>query len=162
MDKKKIERLYKANYHLLFMVARSILMDNEDSRDVVNEAFAKLLSAKKAVVEGEELRFLTTCVRNISLNTLKHKGIRERFAKMCFASERSDARDDSYWKDKAAEVMSIVDSLFTERMKRIFHLRFVEGMKYEEIAAELGVARMTVYNDLLRIIDLVKGKVEMP
>lgn len=162
MDKKKIERLYKANYHMLFMIARSILMDDEESRDVVNEAFTKLLSANKTVAEGDEVRFLTVCVRNISLNTVKHKGIRERFARMCFATERTEVRDDSYWKDKADEVMSIVDGLFTERMKRIFHLRFVKGLRYDDIASELGVARMTVYNDLLRIMDMIKEKVKMP
>lgn len=169
MDKKKTERLYKANYRRLFLVARSILMDDEESRDAVNEAFSRLLSAtvgdgfiRPNIAEGDEVGFLTVCVRNICLNTLKRKNIRERFAKMCFSTERAYIGDETYWKDKAAEVMSVVDSHFTERMKQVFRLRFVEGLKYDEIATELGVARMTVYNDLLRIIDLIKEKVEMP
>lgn len=156
MDKKKIEHLYKTHYARLFRLALGVLGDEEDSRDAVNEAFSRLISAEVEVEDGYEPRFLTTCVRNVCLNAVKHKNVRERFARMCFAADGDCFSDEEYWKDTAAEVMSIVESQFTERMKRVFLLRFADGLKYEEIAAELGIARMTVYKDLFKGVDLVK------
>lgn len=156
--KGRIEELYKTNYRRLYSMARGILGGDEDARDAVNEAFAKLLFSKTKVGDGEETRFLAVCVRNICLNMVKHKSIHERFERMCFASERFNDYDDGYWRDTADEVMNIVNSLFTERMRCIFRLRFVDGMKYDEIAAELGVSRMTVYNDLIDIVDTIKKR----
>lgn len=156
MDKKKTEHLYKTHYARLFRLAHGVLGDEEDSRDAVNEAFSRLISADVEVEDGDELRFLTACVRNVCLNAVKHKSVRERFARMCFTSDGDDFGDEEYWKDAADEVMSIVNGKFTERMKRVFMLRFAGGLKYEEIATELGIARMTVYKDLFKGVDLVK------
>lgn len=159
--KVKIEELYKANYRQLYQIARNILGSDEDARDAVNDAFAKLLSSKTKIEAGGELRFLSVCVRNICLNSVKHKSIHERFSQMCFATERTNYDDDGYWKDTADEVMNIVSSVFTERMQSVFRLRFVEGRKYDEIAAELGVSRMTVYNNLIDIAETIKEKVKL-
>lgn len=145
----------------MYQIARSILGDDEASRDAVNDAFAKLMASDTEVAEGDEARFLAVCVRNGCLNTLKHKSVHERFAKMYFTTATVDMRDDSYWKDRADEVMGIVNEQFTERMRRIFNLRFIEGLKYDEIATELGVARMTVYNDLFRGVEIIKRNVRL-
>lgn len=156
MDKKKVEKLFKGCYRQMYAIARSILGDDDESRDAVNDAFARLLSADIWVEEGNEERFLATCVRNNCLNRVKHKSVHERFARMYFSSASADMRDDSYWKDATDAVMAFVESNFSERMQRIFHLRFVDGLKYEEIAAELEVSRVTVYKDLFRGVDMIK------
>ena len=46
MDKSLIEQLFRQHYAQMLSIARCLLYDEEESRDVVSEVFASLLKPK--------------------------------------------------------------------------------------------------------------------
>lgn len=155
MDKKTVERLYTENSERLRQVAMYILADEEESRDVVNDVFMRLLSTDIAAKEGEEVAFVARCVKNECLNRMKHKSVRERFERLYSESIVNDEAADSCYDAEA--LMSYVDENFTDRMKQVFRLRFVEGMKYGEIANELAISHGAVYKHIVHCLDMIKN-----
>lgn len=155
MDKRTVERLYTENCWQMCRLATSILADAEEGRDAVNDVFTRLLSAETVVKEGEEQTYIARCVRNECLNRMKHKSVRERFERLYSESIVDDEPTDNRYDAEA--LLQFAEANFTERMKQVFRLRFVEGMKYGEIANELAISHGAVYKHIVHCLDLIKN-----
>lgn len=155
MDKRKVESLYKEHYQRMHRLAMSLLVDDAESQDTVSEIFTRLLAADMSIGEGDEARYLARCVRNECLNKLRNKGVRERFATL-YSEEHEESYADSDWEDKAQRLNEFMAENFSERMIQVYTLRFAEGKKMNEIAAELGISRIAVYKHIVHCINMVK------
>ncbi len=82
MDKKEFEHIYRQYYAQMYRLAKTMLYDPQESKDVVSDIFARLLRdgvlPHKEKVEG----YLMTAVRNRCRDVLNHKSIRERVEKL--------------------------------------------------------------------------------
>lgn len=155
MDKKTVERLYTEESGRMRRIAMCILADEEESRDVVNDIFVRLLSTDIAAKEGDEVAFVARCVKNECLNRMKHKSVRERFERLYSESIVEDEAADSHYDAEA--LMEYVEENFTERQQQVFRLRFLDGKKYGEIANELSVSHGAVYKHIVHCIDMIKN-----
>lgn len=155
MDKKTVESLYTENCWQMCRLATSILADVEEARDAVNDVFTRLLATEIVVKEGEEQAYIARCVRNECLNRMKHKSVRERFERLYSESLVDDEPTDNSYNAEA--LLSFAEEKFTDRMKQVFRLRFVEGKKYGEIANELAISHGAVYKHIVHCIDLIKN-----
>ena len=72
--KKEIEQLFRQHYAKLYNLARCILSDDDESKDVVSEVFAQILADDVVLVPGSEDGYLMRSVRNGCLNLIAHKG----------------------------------------------------------------------------------------
>ena len=73
IDKREFETLFRRHYDGMFRLARRMLNDDADSKDVVSEVFAQLLHSG-ADLKSETLQaYLLTSVRNRCVNLLVHK-----------------------------------------------------------------------------------------
>ena len=68
MNQETTERLFKKHYAQLIRLARMLLYDDDEARDVVSEVFATLL--KTDIVPKNIDSYLMTSVRNRCLNLL--------------------------------------------------------------------------------------------
>ena len=107
MTRKDVESLFKTHYTQMYHLALTLLFDEAESKDVVSEVFASLISSKAAIkreqsdagissAEREQARpkvkvvmrtdnakaFLLASVRHRCLNVLQHKQVQERFARL--------------------------------------------------------------------------------
>ena len=58
--KKDIEQLFRQHYAKMYNLARCILSDDDESKDVVSEVFAQILADDVVLVPGsEDARFST-------------------------------------------------------------------------------------------------------
>ena len=78
MDKETIAQLFRQHYAQMLSLARCLLYDEEESRDVVSEVFASLLKSTMLIPSNIE-GYLMTSVRNRCLDLLEHKGVQARF-----------------------------------------------------------------------------------
>ena len=94
MKKEDIERLFRQHYAQMTRLARTLLYDDEEARDVVSEVFATLIKADIAPMEIE--RYLLTSVRNRCLNLIEHKSVRAKFEQVYTLEMRleSEPTDD--------------------------------------------------------------------
>ena len=78
--KKDIEQLFRQHYAKMYNLARCILSDDDESKDVVSEVFAQILADDVVLVPGSEDGYLMRSVRNRCLNLIAHKSVKERVA----------------------------------------------------------------------------------
>ena len=153
MTQKEIEWLFRQHYAQLTRLARSLLYDAEEARDVVSEVFATLLGADIAPrnVEG----YLSASVRNRCLNLLEHKSVRAKFERaytLEMKAESQPVTDD----DRLKRLMAYAEQNLTEQTLRVFRMRHLQGMKYQEIAHELGISRVMVYKHLAQAMEKIR------
>ena len=153
MTQKEIEWLFRQHYAQLTRLARSLLYDAEEARDVVSEVFATLLGADIAPrnVEG----YLSMSVRNRCMNLLEHKSVRAKFERaytLEMKAESQPVTDD----DRLKRLMAYAEQNLTEPTLRVFRMRHLQGMKYQEIAHELGISRVMVYKHLAQAMEKIR------
>lgn len=149
-----IERMFRQHYERMYSLARYILMDENESRDVVSEVFARLLAESPILLPETEEAYLMRSVRNRCMNVIAHKSIRERVARLLTDCEEAVATDSD--NDQLEHIMHIIDSLEPPIRRQILHLRHLQGMSYRSIAEETGVSKVTVYNHLSQAMDTIR------
>ena len=151
--KKDIEQLFRQHYAKMYNLARCILSDDDESKDVVSEVFAQILADDVVLVPGSEEGYLMRSVRNRSLNLIAHKSVKERVAKLLddadvILSEETDERLD--------RLMLLIEDLEPPIRQLIFRLRYLQEKSYQEVADEVGVSKVTVFNHLSKAMDWIK------
>ena len=77
-----IERLFKRYYQPMYRVAKGILYNQDECKDVVSDVFAKVFEEGIILLPETEEGYLIRAVRNRCLNIIAHKDIRERTSKL--------------------------------------------------------------------------------
>ena len=156
MTKKEFEDIYRQHYARMYRLARTMLYDADESKDVVSDIFARLLrdcdGPQKDKMEG----YLMTAVRNRCRDVLCHKSMQERVEKL-FLQESMQCQIVSMNDDDRLErLMQFIESELPPLSQQIFQLRFLSEMSYEEVAQATGVSKVTVYNHLSQSLQRIK------
>ena len=165
IDKREFETLFRRHYDGMFRLARRMLNDDADSKDVVSEVFAQLLHSG-ADLKSETLQaYLFTSVRNRCVNLLVHKQ-REMQRNEEFYSGGQQAQkavvvemvnpEQTAEQEKLQMIHHYVDNSLPQLSQQILRLRYQHGLKYREIADVLQVSEVTVHNHLSQSLKLLK------
>lgn len=146
--------MFRQHYEKMYNLARSILSDDDESKDVVSEVFTTILADDVVLMPESEEGFLMRSVRNRCLNLIAHKGVKERVTKLLLddadviLSEETDERLD--------QLMLLIEDLKPPIRQLIFRLRYLQKKSYQEVADEVGVSKVTVFNHLSKAMDWIK------
>lgn len=161
MSPKKFEEIYRRHYATMYRLAKTILYDTDESHDVVDEVFTRLLHAGsflkgvRNIPDDDKMEgFLMTSVRNRCRDIIRHKTIRERVHAL-YVVETSQEETPTDTDERLKQLADFIDRQFPSLTQRIFRLHFLQGMTYEEVAQEVGVSRVTVYNHLAKATALI-------
>ena len=156
MTKKEFENIYRQHYAKMYCLAKTMLYDADESKDVVSEIFARLLRdgdrPQKERMEG----YLMTAVHNRCRDVLSHKSIRERVERLFLQESMQGhiiAMNDD---DRLERLMQFIEAELPLLSQQIFRLRFLREMSYEEVAQATGVSKVTVYNHLSQSVQRIK------
>ena len=154
MERHDIQRLFKQHYSKMLRVARTILYDEQESKDVVSDIFEGLLRGRTVLMPDTEERYLLTSVRNQCLKRIRHQDTRLRM-ETATTGQTSDAEHED---ERIADIAEFVVSHLTGQEQRIFHLRFSEGYSYDEIASAEGISRVAVWKHLSHALKEIKNR----
>ena len=73
IDKREFETVFRRHYDGMFRLARKMLGDDAESKDVVSDVFAHLLDSGKDLRTDTLQSYLLTSVRNRCINLLVKK-----------------------------------------------------------------------------------------
>ena len=156
MTKKEFEDIYRQHYAKMYRLARTMLYDADESKDVVSDIFARLLREKDQPQRNQMEGYLMTAVRNRCRDVLSHKSMRERverlFLQESMQSQIVSMNDD----DRLERLMQFIEAELPPLSQQIFRLRFLSEMSYEEVAQTAGVSKVTVYNHLSQSVQRIK------
>ena len=156
MTKEKFEEIYRRHYPAMYRLARTILYDADDSKDVVSEIFARLLRGDVVPHDDKLEGFLMTSVRNRCRDVLRHKGVRECVEKLYSSEIRQNQVVPINDDERLERLMLFVETELPPLSQQIFQLRFLREMTYEEVAQAVGVSRVTVYHHLSQSLQRIK------
>ena len=156
MTQKEIETLFRQHYAAMYRLARTILYDADESKDVVSDVFVRLLHNNPSVQVDKMEGYLMMAVRNRCLDVLSHKSVREQVEKL-FSQELKQrhiiARNED---ERLDRLMQYIEGELPPLSQQILRLRFLQEMTYEEVAQEVGVSKVTVYNHLWQSMHRIK------
>ena len=153
-QEKDIEQLFRRHYEKMYNLARCILSDDDESKDVVSEVFATILADDVVLVPGSEDGYLMRSVRNCCLNLIAHKSVKERVVKLLL--DDADVILSEETDDRLDQLMRLIEDLEPPIRKLIFRLRYLQEKSYQEVADEVGVSKVTVFNHLSKAMDWIK------
>ena len=167
MKKEEIEILFRQHYSQMIRLAKRMLYDDEDSRDVVSEVFATLIKTTVSTSRPDILPknmegYLMASVRNRCLNLLEHKDVRAKFEHAYTQEMKQNvATDDDAISYTSVEewyqqMMIFAKRNLSEQTLLVFRMRHIDGMKYQEIADQLGISRVMVYKHLTKAMNTIK------
>ena len=148
IDKREFETIFRRHYDGMFRLARKMLGDDAESKDVVSDVFAHLLDSGKDLRSDTLQAYLLTSVRNRCINLLVKKQ-RSQAVVVDLNVENTDYEllDDMY---------HYIDGQLPPLSQQVLRLRYQQGLKYREIAEALQVSEVTVHNHLSQSLKQLK------
>ena len=157
MTRKDVESLFKTHYMQMYHLALTLLFDEAESKDVVSEVFASLLSGRTVMRADNAKAFLMASVRHGCLNVLQHKKVQERFARLLMEDSDTLASDDTAEQQMQMEaLMRYLQDNLPPLTQEIFRLRYLQEMTCQEVAEALNVSRQTVHTHLKQSVEKIR------
>lgn len=150
--------MFRQHYEKMYNLARYLLSDDDESKDVVSEVFTTILANNAVLMPESEEGFLMRSVCNRCLNLIAHKGVKERVTKLLIddadviLSDKTDGRLE--------QLMLLIEDLEPPIRKQIFRLHYLKEMSYQEVADKVGVSKVTVFNHLSQAMEWIRKQLK--
>ncbi|MEO3402869.1 RNA polymerase sigma-70 factor [Mucilaginibacter sp. CAU 1740] len=155
MDVRAFESFFHRYHHEVATYALTLVKDSEEGADVVQQAFVKLWQQRQQVDLVKVGRaYLYKTVYHLSLDVIKHRDVRQRYA-MAIASTGGEEQGDDIMEERL-EKMHVAVQQLPEQCRRVFLLSRVDHKKYREIASELQIAEKTVENHMGNALKILR------
>jgi RNA polymerase sigma-70 factor (family 1) len=144
-DQIAFTQLFDAYHHALGAFVFGILKSREVAEEVVLDVFLKIWTTREVLADVQNFKaYLFTISRNAAISALR-KAIRERTRQAQWENEQAPAQPVE--PDNRELYFNLIDEAIEQlspQRKKIYLLSRQQGMKYEDIAKELGLSRFTV------------------
>ena len=154
------ERSFKEHFKNLHAYAVSILKDEDDAEEMVQNVFYKLWE-KKERIEGLQsvAAYLYRAVHNECMNFVKHEKVKKGYHAHAVhvGSISQQEQDSANRKELESKVRAALQEL-PEQCRTIFQLSRFEELKYREIADKLGLSVKTVENQMGKALKIMRTK----
>lgn len=156
-DKATLKQFFIQYYNEMNHLARTLLYDDEEAEDVVEDVFLRLMEQTVEVSPDKIRSYLLRSVHNGCMNRIRQKSVREQFQNLYCTETLAGERYAADVRLNYENVCDLADRCLTEPHLSIFRLRFEESMKLKEIASELDMNLKTVYKYLSQAIQTLQN-----
>jgi RNA polymerase sigma-70 factor (ECF subfamily) len=154
-DAAAFAAIMRRNNRRLYRLTRSILRDEADAEEAVQDTYLRAFGALATFEGGASLStWLSRIAINEALGRLRHRRARERFETLDRTDAPSDGdepADDGAWTPERTAARAEIRRLIEREIERlpahfrvVFMLRALEQLTAEETAAALGIRVETV------------------
>ncbi len=163
-DINSFEHVYTTYFTGLHRYVNSMINDEMESEEIVQNVFIKLWERKDTLDIQLSLKaYLYKSVYNESLNWLKHQKVKQAYESHSLYVMKQKSAPEAH-EELASKTLQqkIREALLDlpEQCRTIFQLSRFEELKYREIAHQLNLSEKTVENQMgkaLRILRLKLG-----
>lgn len=156
-DVGAFEALFNSYYQALVGYGRTIMKDQDEAEDIVQQVFVSVWEKRSGLVVHTSFRaMLYKAVYNSCLNRIKHGEVRRGYAKeVIMTSSSSFSQQDVQYKELQKRINDAIDQL-PEQCAKIFKMSRFEELKYQEIADKLSLSIKTVENQMGKALKLMR------
>lgn len=155
------EQVFKEYYKTLHSYACTLLHDDANAEEMVQQVFFKLWERAAGLhISGSIAAYLYRAVHNECLNFLKHQKVKAKHRLHVVYRMReeervgNDAMYDPTLINKIGEAMNDLP----EQCRTIFQMSRFEQLKYREIADKLNLSVKTVENQMGKALKIMRAK----
>ncbi len=165
VDEQAFELLFRKYYARLCGFANKFLCNSEESEEIVQEVFLNVWCKRGQLnVNADISAYLFRSVQNLSLNLIEHKKIANSYYAVIarvYENSSDDWSVDSQvqYAELQEKIEGAIATLPAE-CRRIFQMSRMEGLKYAEIAIQLGISIKTVETQMSRALSKLKTELK--
>ena len=145
--------MFRRHYEKMYNLARYILSDDDESKDVVSEVFTQILADDVVLLPESEEGYLMRSVRNRCTDHLQ--SLRTRTEHSVSSLGKADTERTFNYTDTShpqgiliekelEEAVARAVEALPEQCRAVFKASRIEGKRYEDIARETGLSVNTV------------------
>lgn len=158
-DRQAFTRLYSqyldAAYHYVYLFTKS----KDEAEEILQEVFVKIWENRERLAEVQSFKnYLFKAAKNRVLDEVRKLQVRHRvFTEIKRGKTVNDesTTDAIAYKDYYRVVQQAIEKLPPKR-KLIFRMNTENGLSHDEIAAQLGVSKSMVKNQLYKAYEFVR------
>ena len=160
-DEATFERVFKTHYKSLHAYAFTMLKDEDEAEEMVQQVFFKLWERSEHLsFSGPIAAYLYRAVHNESLNFIKHQKVKaghQLHVAYSMKNKSEQASPKMIRKELENKFREALNEL-PEQCRTVFQLSRFEDMKYKEIADKLDISVKTVENHMGKALKLLRTK----
>lgn len=160
-DQAAFEKIYDLCSEKLFRLAFRFLKDDEQSEEIVQEAFIQLwLNREKLDPEGNVWLYLYVIGKRLSLNQLRTLSQSKIYTEKLLAhfEETHNTTEEVVLAHDLELIAERVIGDLPRQQQIIFRLSRVEGYSHQEIADQLNISTNTVKNHMGTALKTIKAR----
>ena len=150
-DHKAFEVIFVTYFNKVKYFINGLVKSESDAEELAQEVFVKLwVNRESIVIEKSFSSYLYVMARNAAFNFLKSKFVRDSYLndQLHQNNEESATSDDVIVAKETELLLKIIVSKMPEQRRRIYEMSRNQGLKNDEIAAQLNISKKTVENQL--------------
>jgi len=160
-DEATFERVFKTHYKSLHAYAFTMLKDEDEAEEMVQQVFFKLWERSENLSFSSSIpAYLYRAVHNESLNFLKHQKVKAGH-QMHVAYSMKNTSEQAHGKLTGKELeQKFREALneLPEQCRTVFQLSRFEDLKYKDIAEKLDISVKTVENHMVKALKILRTK----
>lgn len=159
------EILFRKYYVRLCCFANKFIANSAESEEIVQEVFLNIWNKRSHLKLDDEIRpYLFKSVQNMCFNFIEHKKVIDNYYSVIAVVYKNQAEDfNNYETVLYNELQKRVDSAIESlpaQCKKIFQMSRQDGLKYIEIAENLGLSVKTVETQMSRALAKLKEELK--
>lgn len=155
------DKIFIQFYASLCLFAKSIIHDDDQAEDIVQDVMFKFWNKKADFLSLESIKsFLYISVKNSCFNILdkeKVKAKHENFIRHSNLFDEDNALKHIIKSETIRQIAEVLETL-PPQCKKIIKMSFQDELKPKEIALELGITISSVNNQKMRGLSLLKER----
>jgi RNA polymerase sigma-70 factor (ECF subfamily) len=159
-DDAAYDAIFRQWYAPLVAMTSALLRDQGPAEEVVQDVLLELWRRREGITFETSIRaYLFQAARNRGLNYLRRQRVEARGESTIAAAMPSPEASDSAARE--AELNVAIQSAIAglpDRCREVFELSRVQGLKYSEIALELGISVKTVEAQMGKALRVMRYK----
>lgn len=155
-----ISSAYLKNKSSLGRFLRRFLDSAEDIEDTLHETFLRAYQAERSVSIKSPRAFLFRTAKNLALNQLENKRARRtdnvaNIAELSVSNSYEKGLEPSAIMEEQLELALLAIANLPPRIREVYVLKKVHGLKQKDIAGQLGIAESTVEKHIAKGLMLI-------
>ena len=153
---RQVEQLFKLHYRAMYRLASILLHDDDESKDIVHDVFARLLAQQVELNEDTAQSYHLLSVRNSCLNVIRKRKIHEQVHQYLLPVNEVEQASPENLEHEIEVLKAGINELFPPICQEIIRLHFTDGLSFREIAKRMGVSETTIYKHLRNALDQLR------
>ena len=145
-DADAFEYFFKEYMHLLYSYALGFMKEKEEAEDIVQDVYVYFWNNRGKILYTDSVyAYLLRAVKNACINKRQHEEVERKYQREILFTEKEafDWRDADAVREVRQRLLDAIERL-PERCKQIFTMSCMDGLKYKEIAEQMGISENTI------------------